>query len=68
MHMLVLEAVLIYKGELKMENDIRKYKNPYVQQYVAPFGYHFSRNGVNYGRIAWFSNVNGITIEKDEEL
>ena len=51
-----------------MENDIRKYKNPYVQQYVAPLGYHFSRNGVNYGRIAWFSNVNGITIEKDEEL
>ena len=66
--MLVLEAVLIYKGELKMENDIRKYKNPYVQQYVAPLGYHFSRNGINYGRIAWFSNVNGITIEKDEEL
>lgn len=48
-----------------MEN-IKQYKNPYVQQYVAPFGYHFVRNGINYGRIAWFSNVNGVTIEEDE--
>ena len=46
-------------------NDIKQYKNPYVNQYVCPLGYHFERNGVNYGRIAWFSNVNGITIEKD---
>lgn len=46
--------------------DIKQYKNPYVQQYVAPLGYHFQRDRVNYGRIAWFSNVNGITIEKDE--
>lgn len=49
--------------------DVKEYKNPliygYVNQYVAPFGYHFSRGGVNYGRIAWFSNVNGVTIEKD---
>lgn len=50
-----------------MKNDIIKLKNPYVNQYVAPQGYHFERDGVNYGRIAWFSNVNGITIEKDEE-
>ena len=49
-----------------MEN-LQKYKNPYVQQYVAPLGYHFERNNINYGRIAWFSNVNGITIEKDGE-
>lgn len=50
-----------------MENDIRKLKNPYVNQYVAPIGYHFMRGSVNYGRIAWFSNVDGITIEKDED-
>ena len=50
-----------------MKYDISKYKNPYVQQYVAPLGYHFMRSGINFGRIAWFSNVNGITIEKDEK-
>ena len=47
---------------------IKQYKNPYVNQYVAPFGYHLEKNGVNYGRIAWFSNVDGVTIEKDENL
>lgn len=49
-----------------MKNIIKQYKNPYVNQYVCPEGYHFERDGVNYGRIAWFSNVNGITIEKNE--
>ena len=57
-------------SEVSMENNIKQYKNPlvlgYMSQYVAPFGYHFERFGVNYGRIAWFSNVDGITIEKDE--
>ena len=52
---------------MKMKNNINQYKNPYVNQSVAPIGYHFERDGINYGRIAWFSNVNGITIEKDEE-
>lgn len=47
--------------------DIKQYKNPYVQQYVAPYGYHFERNNINYGRIAWFSNVNGVIIVKDED-
>lgn len=47
--------------------DYKLYKNPYVNQYVAPIGYHFMRGGVNYGRIAWFSSVDGITIEKDDE-
>ena len=50
------------------EISMNQYKNPYVNQYVAPFGYHFMRGGVNYGRIAWFSNVDGVTIEKDEKL
>ena len=48
-----------------MEN-IKQYKNPYFQQYVAPLGYHFTRNNINYGRIVWLSNVDGFTIEKDE--
>lgn len=48
-------------------SDIKQYKNPYVQQYVAPQGYHFMRDGVNYGRVMWMSNVDGITIEKDED-
>lgn len=47
--------------------NVTQYRNPYVNQYIAPLGYHFMRNGINYGRIAWFSNVEGITIEKDEE-
>ena len=55
------------KYQWKMKNNITQYKNPYVSQYTAPYGYHFERDGINYGRIAWFSNVNGITIEKDEE-
>lgn len=50
-----------------METNLRQYKNPYVNQYVAPWGYHFERNGVNYGRIMWMSNVDGITIEKNED-
>ena len=50
-----------------LENTIKKYKNPYVQQYVAPLGYHFERNNINYGRIVWLSNVDGFTIEKDGE-
>ena len=49
-----------------MKNEIKKYKNPYVNQYVCPEGYHFQRGNVNYGRIAWLSNVDGVTIEKDE--
>lgn len=49
-----------------LENTIKSYKNPYVNQYVAPLGYHFERNNVNYGRIVWLSNVDGFTIEKDE--
>ena len=53
-----------YQRRKKMNNVIQC-KNPYVNQYVCPLGYHFERDGVNYGRIAWFSNVNGITIEKD---
>ena len=52
-----------------MNNDISQYKNPYkdVKQYVAPEGYHFTRNGINYGRIMWMSNVDGIILEKDED-
>ena len=49
-----------------MKNNIKQYKNPYVSQYTAPYGYHFERDRVAYGRIASFSNVYGITIEKDE--
>lgn len=47
--------------------EINNLKNPYVNQYVCPLGYHFMRSGINYGRIAWFSNVDGVTIEKDED-
>jgi hypothetical protein len=49
-----------------MKNNLIQYKNPYVQQYVAPFGYHFQSGDINYGRVMWMSNVDGVTIEKDE--
>lgn len=48
-------------------SNIAQYKNPYVQQYVAPFGYHFQRGDINFGRVMWMSNVDGITVEKDED-
>lgn len=47
--------------------NIKQYKNPYVNQYVCPIGWHFEKDGRNYGRIAWFSYVDGVTIEKDED-
>lgn len=51
--------------------SIDNFKNPftsgYVQQYVCPEGYHFQRGEINYGRVVWLSNVEGITIEKDED-
>lgn len=51
-----------------MNNDISQYKNPYkdVHQYVAPEGWHFERSGINYGRIMWMSNVEGIILVKDD--
>ena len=54
------------KGMMKM-NNINQYKNPISNQYVCPDGYHFQRDNINYGRIAWLSNTNGITVEKDED-
>lgn len=42
-------------------------KNPYDIQHVCAQGYHFERNGENLGRILWTKNVEGMTIEKDEE-
>ena len=50
-----------------MKNKISELKNPYVNQYVAPYGYHFMRSGINFGRIVWLSNVDGVTIEKDQK-
>lgn len=46
--------------------SIKQYKNPMCNQYVAPWGYHFVYDGQNQGRIIWRSNVDGVTIEKDE--
>ena len=49
------------------KDNILQYKNPYVQQYVAPYRCHFERDGVNYGRVMWMSNVDGIIIVEDED-
>ena len=53
---------------MKKKDNILQYKNPYVQQYVAPYRCHFERDGVNYGRVMWWmSNVDGIIIVEDED-
>lgn len=62
--MLELVSDLIY-GEVKM-NSIGMYKNPYNNQYVAPYGYCFYLNGVNQGRIIWTSMPENYYIDKDD--
>ena len=52
---------------MRKKDNITQYKNPYVQQYVAPYRCHFERDGVNYGRVMWMSNVDGIIIVEDED-
>lgn len=43
-------------------------KNPYDNQYVADYGFHFvDSKGNNLGKIIWINNVEGIMIEKDTE-
>lgn len=46
--------------------NIKQYKNPYNNQYVAPYGYSFYNNGVNQGRIIWTSSPEGYYIKNDE--
>ena len=50
-----------------MKNNITQYKNPYVSQYTAPYGYTFYQNGENVGRIIWTSTPENYYIKKDEE-
>ena len=47
--------------------SIGLYKNPYNNQYVAPRGYEFYRNGEYIGRIAWIDRPDGYYVDKDEE-
>ena len=48
-----------------MNKLIEQYKNPYNNQYVAPYGYCFYMNGVNQGRIIWTSRPENYYIDKD---
>ena len=50
-----------------MNKLLEQCKNPYWNQYVAPYGCHFEREGKNLGRILWINNVEGIIIVKDED-
>lgn len=50
------------------KNSINKYKNPYNNQYVAPYGYAFYYQGVNQGRIIWTSSPEGYFIDKDNNI
>ena len=47
-------------------NSIGMFKNPWCNQYVAPYGYAFYYQGVNQGRIIWTSSPEGYYIAKDE--
>lgn len=49
-----------------MKNNILQYKNPYNNQYVAPYGYSFYYQGVCQGRIIWTASPEGYYIVKDE--
>lgn len=48
-------------------NSIGMYKNPYNNQYVAPYGYSFYYQGINQGRIIWTSSPEGYYIAKDKD-
>lgn len=52
-----------------MKNNIKQYKNPYVNQYIAPLGYHFERDNQSLGRIIWrrLNEIDGIYVKKDDE-
>lgn len=43
------------------------FKNPYSDQYVAPYGYSFFKDGKKLGRIIWVKDVNGIYLDKCDE-
>lgn len=49
-----------------VSESILQYKNPYNNQFVAPYGYSFYRNGVNMGRIIWTSSPDDYYIKKEE--
>lgn len=48
--------------------SILRYKNPYDNQYVAPKGYSFYRNGVNIGKIIWTSSPEEYYVKKDDNI
>lgn len=53
-------------SEVSMENNIKQYKNPYDNQYVAPDYYCFyNSDGERLGKIIWVNNTDGIYIDKD---
>lgn len=47
---------------------IKIFKNPYINQYVAPYRYcFFNAEGRKLGRVIWTNNVDGIYIDKCDE-
>ena len=53
---------------MKMNKLLEQYKNPYYDQYVAPYRYcFFNHEGNKLGRIIWVNNVDGIYIDKCDE-
>lgn len=44
------------------------FKNPYINQYVAPYRYcFFNSEGRKLGRIIWVNNVEGIYLDECDE-
>ena len=49
--------------------DYKLLKNPYSNQYVAPYRYaFFNEDGKCLGRVIWVNNVDGIYIDKCDSV
>lgn len=49
--------------------DYKLLKNPYSNQYVAPYRYaFFNEDGKCLGRVIWINNVDGIYIDKCDSV
>lgn len=47
---------------------IKIFKNPYINQYVAPYRYaFFDSDGNCLGRIIWRNNIEGIYLDNNDE-
>ena len=61
----MLKRYLINIMTKMMNKLLEQYKNPYYNEYVAPYRYcFFNSEGKKLGRIIWVNNVDGIYIDQ----